>query len=117
MALRLLLLDEPFAALDALTRERMAETLLAVWSDNNFTALFVTHDIGEAVFLSDRVVLMAPNPGRLYQSFPVPLPRPRTPDLRFSPPYIELCRHIRAAMIEVETRHLKSAVAAQEAPR
>jgi len=116
LAPRLLLLDEPFAALDALTRERMAETLLDVWSDNRFTAMFVTHDIGEAVFLADRVVLMAPHPGRLYQSFPVPLPRPRTPNLRFTLPYIELCRHIRAAMMEMETVPMNSALTAQEAP-
>jgi len=115
LAPRLLLLDEPFAALDALTRERMLGMLLDLRSDNRFTALFVTHDIGEAVFLSDRVVLMASKPGRFYRSFPVPLPRPRTPDLRFTPPYIELCHHIHAAMVEAETVHLDGALAAQGA--
>lgn len=101
----LLLLDEPFAALDALTRERMATTLLEQWAANDLTALFVTHDIGEAVFLSDRVILMASHPGRLHQSYKVPIPRPRTPAMRFEAPYIELCRMIRMAMAEVERGH------------
>jgi NitT/TauT family transport system ATP-binding protein len=99
----ILLLDEPFAALDALTRERMASTLLDVWTERTLTAVFVTHDIGEAVFLSDRVVLMAPQPGRIFQSFSVPLPRPRTPTMRFEPAYIQLCRDIRLTMAKVET--------------
>ncbi len=105
----LLLLDEPFAALDALTRERMAITLLAQWAANSLTALFVTHDIGEAVFLSDRVILMASHPGRLHQSYTVPLPRPRAPAMRYEAAYIELCRTIRLDMAEVERDHREGA--------
>jgi len=99
----ILLLDEPFAALDALTRERLALALLDLWGDGGLTALFVTHDIGEAVFLADRVVLLAPNPGRLHREFAVPLPRPRTPMMRYEADYIALCRAIRLAMAEVES--------------
>ena len=99
----ILLLDEPFAALDALTRERLGLALLDLWGDGGLTALFVTHDIGEAVFLADRVVLLAPNPGRVYREFAVPLPRPRTPALRYEAGYVALCRAIRLAMAEVES--------------
>ncbi len=99
----ILLLDEPFAALDALTRERLALALLDLWGDGGLTALFVTHDIGEAVFLADRVVLLAPNPGRLHREFAVPLPRPRTATMRYEADYIALCREIRLAMAEVES--------------
>ncbi len=99
----ILLLDEPFAALDALTRERLALALLDLWGDSGLTALFVTHDIGEAAFLADRVVLLAPDPGRLHREFAVPLPRPRTPAMRYEAGYIALCRAIRLAMAEVES--------------
>ncbi len=99
----ILLLDEPFAALDALTRERLALALLDLWGDGGLTALFVTHDIGEAVFLADRVVLLAPDPGRLHREFAVPLPRPRTPAMRYEAEYIALCREVRLAMAEVES--------------
>ncbi len=99
----ILLLDEPFAALDALTRERLALALLDLCADAGLTALFVTHDIGEAVFLADRVVLLAPDPGRLHREFAVPLPRPRTPAMRYEAEYIALCREVRLAMAEVES--------------
>ncbi len=98
----ILLLDEPFAALDAITRERMGLALLELWQGSRMTALFVTHDIAEAVFLSDVVILMAPRPGRIVRSFPVPLPRPRTLAMRFEPEFIALCHAIRMAMERVE---------------
>jgi len=98
----ILLLDEPFAALDAITRERMGLALLELWLGSGMTALFVTHDIAEAVFLSDVVILMAPRPGRIVRSFPVPLPRPRTLAMRFEPEFIALCHAIRMAMERVE---------------
>lgn len=99
----LLLLDEPFAALDALTRERMGQALLDLWHGRDLTVLFVTHDVAEAVYLADRVLVLAPGPGRLYRDFTVPLPRPRQPELRFAPAFVETCRAIRVAMAEVES--------------
>ena len=99
----LLLLDEPFAALDVLTRERMGLALLDLWSDSNATAIFVTHDIAEAVFLSDRVAVMGSRPGRLRQTFDVPLSRPRALETRYDPAFIDLCRQVRLAMEEAES--------------
>jgi NitT/TauT family transport system ATP-binding protein len=73
----LLLMDEPFGALDALTREQMAEDLQGLWSRMGMTVIFVTHSIPEAVFLSDRVLVFSPRPGRLVADVRVELPRPR----------------------------------------
>ena len=95
----LLLMDEPFGALDALTREQMHLDLLNAWSIRRPTIIFVTHDIGEAVFLADRVVLLSPRPGTVRQVFDIPLPRPRVPDHRFGVEYAALCRAIRHAML------------------
>jgi NitT/TauT family transport system ATP-binding protein len=96
-----LLLDEPFSALDALAREQLQSELLRVWSSTNVTALLVTHDIAEAVFLADRVALMTPRPGRVASIFQVPLPRPRTPEQRYESDFIHLCRDIKQAMLEL----------------
>lgn len=73
----MLLLDEPFGALDALTRTEMQEWLQAMWADHRWTAMLITHDVREAVFLSDRIYVLAQRPAHILQEFEVPLPRPR----------------------------------------
>lgn len=96
----ILLMDEPFGALDAITREQMHLDLLAIWGARRPTILFVTHDIAEAVFLADRVVLLSPRPGSVRQVFEVPLPRPRVPDHRFASEFAAVCRAVKYAMQE-----------------
>jgi NitT/TauT family transport system ATP-binding protein len=76
---RVLLMDEPFAALDAMTREQLYVDLQRIWSERKKTIVFVTHDVREAVCLGDRVVLMTPHPGRIHEEFQITLPRPRDP--------------------------------------
>ena len=87
-----LLMDEPFGALDAQMRILMQENLLKLWEAFKATVVFVTHDIDEAVFLGDRVVIMGANPGRVLADLPVVLPRPRTPELMLEPVFVELKR-------------------------
>jgi len=79
---RLLLMDEPFAALDEMTRDRLNEELLRLRAEQGWTAVFVTHSVAEAVFLSTRIVVLSPHPGRIHQVVPVELPFPRTGRLR-----------------------------------
>jgi NitT/TauT family transport system ATP-binding protein len=78
-----LLMDEPFGQLDAFTRDEMNLLLLRLWSETGKTIVFVTHNISEAIFLSDRVVVMTPRPGRLARIFEIDLPRPRTIEMTF----------------------------------
>jgi NitT/TauT family transport system ATP-binding protein len=74
---QVLLMDEPFAALDALTRDQLYDDVQSIWSDSRKTIIFVTHNVREAVCLGDRVILMSPTPGRISQIFRIPLSRPR----------------------------------------
>ncbi|HZT14610.1 MAG TPA: ABC transporter ATP-binding protein [Gaiellaceae bacterium] len=100
-----LLLDEPFGALDAQTRLEMQLWLLSVYHDLNVTVLFVTHDVDEAIFLSDRVLVMSGRPGRILSDTPIELPRPRDIDVLTSPRFTEIKRdtlrllHERAAPV------------------
>jgi NitT/TauT family transport system ATP-binding protein len=84
---RLLLMDEPFAALDEMTRDRLNEELLRLRAEQQWTGVFVTHSVAEAAFLSTRIVVLAPNPGRIHAVLPVEFPFPRTAELRESPEF------------------------------
>ena len=89
-----LLMDEPFSALDAQTRTLMMEELLAVWERARTTILYVTHNIQEAVFMADRVLVLSRRPGRVLASVPVPLPRPRTEAMLGAPAFVETADRI-----------------------
>jgi NitT/TauT family transport system ATP-binding protein len=95
------LFDEPFGALDAITRERLNDEVLKLYADRRFTAMFVTHSIAEAVYLSSRVVVMAPRPGRVIAEFRVPFEYPREPHLRYTPEFGALAHEISECMREV----------------
>jgi NitT/TauT family transport system ATP-binding protein len=94
----LLLLDEPFGALDALTRERMGSELLQIWQERRQTVFMVTHSIGEALLLSDRVLVLTPRPGRIGLDLTVSLPRPRDEEMRYTPEFGALARRLKSAI-------------------
>jgi NitT/TauT family transport system ATP-binding protein len=94
----LLLMDEPFGALDEMTRERLNAELLRIWADTQSTIVFVTHSIAEAVFLSTRVVVMSPRPGRISSVVGIDLPQPRTATTREEPRFFELVTQVREAL-------------------
>lgn len=99
----LLLLDEPFAAVDEFTRESLNDDLLAMFTAAKFSAIFVTHSIAEAVYLSQRVIVMSPRPGTIAHEIQVPFEYPRTPALRYSPEFANCCGQIAALLREMQT--------------
>ncbi|MDR0576714.1 MAG: ABC transporter ATP-binding protein [Candidatus Accumulibacter sp.] len=86
---KVVLMDEPFGALDAITREKMNLELLRIWAESKKTVIFITHEINEAVFLSDRVVVLSARPSRMIDALDIDLPRPRNLDIRTSPRFGE----------------------------
>lgn len=99
---RILLLDEPFGALDEMTREHLNEELLAIREQEEWTAFFVTHSVAEAVFLSNRILVLSALPGRIHTEVAVPLPYPRTEDTRLSRPYHDLVASVSRVLRSVE---------------
>ncbi len=100
----LLLMDEPFGALDEMTRELMQQEVLRIWTETGITVVFVTHSIPEAVFLSTRVVVMSARPGRISHVIDTSLPHPRTVDTRESPAYYDKVTEVREALRQGEPR-------------
>jgi NitT/TauT family transport system ATP-binding protein len=93
---RVLLMDEPFGALDAQTRAQMQSYLLQIWRQVDITIVFVTHDLDEAIYLADRVVVLGSHPGRILDVVEVPVPRPRDPEQMLSAPFLVTRRHLEA---------------------
>ncbi|MCJ7873347.1 ABC transporter ATP-binding protein [Phaeobacter sp. J2-8] len=93
-----LLMDEPFGALDAQTKERMQSDLLETWSATRKTVVFVTHDLEEAIFLADKIIVMSARPGRVHHIEEVSLPRPRTNDMRLTDDFLAIKRRLWAML-------------------
>jgi NitT/TauT family transport system ATP-binding protein len=101
----LLLMDEPFGALDAMTRDQMNLDILRIWESNNKTVVFVTHSISEAVFLADRVLVMSPRPGLVKEDIRIDIPRPRQLAMRESPQFIDYTKTIRLLFQDMGLLH------------
>ena len=97
---KILLMDEPFAALDEITRFKLNDDLLALWASEHWTVVFVTHSVFESVYLSTRIVVMSARPGRVSSEFDVDIPSPRDPSFRTSGSYAEQCRAVSARLAE-----------------
>ena len=97
-------MDEPFAALDEITRFKLNDDLLELWQDQRFTVVFVTHSVFESVFLSNRIVVMAARPGRVFDEIAVDAPYPRDDAFRTSPDYAALCRQASDVLVERDQR-------------
>jgi NitT/TauT family transport system ATP-binding protein len=93
-------MDEPFGALDAQTRVVMQEILTNIWQQFRISVLFITHDIEESIFLSDRIYVMTARPGRIKAEIKVPLPRPRTPDMHDAPEFTSLVHRLKGLIRE-----------------
>lgn len=100
---RVFLFDEPFGALDEITRERLNEELLRLFVERGFAGLFITHSVSEAVFLSTRVLVMSSRPGRITAEFEVPFAFPRSPDLRYDPEFARLTGLVSHALRDAHT--------------
>jgi NitT/TauT family transport system ATP-binding protein len=96
----IILMDEPFGALDAFTRDEMNLLIQKLWMETGKTIIFVTHNVSEAILLADRVVVLTPRPGRIAHIFDIDLPRPRTIEETYSPPFIEKIFEIKDTIIE-----------------
>jgi NitT/TauT family transport system ATP-binding protein len=107
---RLLLMDEPFGALDEMTRDRLNEELLRLRAEQGWTALFVTHSVAEAVFLSTRIVVLEAKPGRIRRDIRVPFGFPRTETLRSDPAYLALVGEVSQALREIKGSGVKGGV-------
>lgn len=101
---QLLLMDEPFAALDEITRFKLNNDLLSVWQDLRRTVIFVTHSVFESVYLSQRIVVMTPRPGSVFTEIEIPAPYPRSESFRTSPEYADFCRRVAQVLGEAMAR-------------
>jgi NitT/TauT family transport system ATP-binding protein len=110
----LLLMDEPFGALDEMTRERLNSEVLRIWQQTGTTVIFVTHSIPEAVFLSTRVVVMSPRPGRITNVIDIDLPQPRNDQTRETDRYFELVTDVRESL---RGKRVSGAIASDERTR
>ena len=97
---RILMMDEPFGALDEITRDRLNEQLQQLWQRERRTVVFVTHSISEAVYLSTKMVVMSPRPGRIVKVIASPLPAERTLGLRDTPEFVALAHEVREALAD-----------------
>ncbi len=102
---KILMMDEPFGALDEITRDNLNQQLQDLWCEEQRTVVFVTHSISEAVYLSTKIVVMSPRPGRIVKIIDSPLPRERTLGLRDTPEFMQLAHEVREALAEGHHEH------------
>jgi NitT/TauT family transport system ATP-binding protein len=114
---KLLLMDEPFAALDPYTRQKMQKHLLDLWQNIDITIIFVTHDMEEAILLADRIVVLKANPGEIKHILEVPLPRPRQAEMRLLPEFQRLKQHIDALVYSEQLLHHEQELPLPQIPR